>query len=183
MKNTRFIAIVGLIALAAVSGCGYKIGTMHRTDVRSIVIPVWTRGAGVFRRGLEMQLTQAIASRIQLDTRYRITNEAKADTKLSGQLVNVRQRSMTINTDTGSSRAKEATFTVSFKWVDLRNGEELVVRENFDVKGRYITAEPFGETFFQGSREAIDEAAQRIVEQLEEEWPDPSETAARDEKL
>jgi len=183
MKKIRFIAISGLLALAAVSGCGYKIGTMHRTDVDSIVVPVWTRGHNVFRRGIEMQLTKAIVNRIQLDTRYRITDETKADTKLSGELTNVRQRAMTINTDTGVSRAREVTFTVSFKWVDLRNGEELVVRENFDVKGRYINAGAFGETFFTGSQEAIDEAAQRIVEQLEEGWPETSAFADGDEEL
>lgn len=182
MKTLRFVAIGGLIALAAASGCGYKIGTMHRGDVRTIAIPVWTRGAGVFRRGLEIDLTKAVVNRIQLDTRYRICAEAQADTKLTGQLTNVRQRSLTINTDTGTSRAMEATFTVSFKWIDLRSGDERVVRENFEVSGRYITAAPFGETFFSGSREAIDEAAQRIVEQLEEEWPDPSEKAKDDKK-
>ena len=179
MKSLRFVAIGGLIALSAVLGCGYKIGTMHRSDVRSIVVPVWTRGSGVFRRGIEMQLTKAIITRIQLDTRYRIANEAHADTKLTGQLTNVRQRALTINTDTGTSRAQEVTFTVSFKWVDLRSGEELVVRDGFDVSGRYITAHPFGETFFTGSQEAIDEAAQRIVEQLEQGWPDSD----GDEKL
>jgi hypothetical protein len=170
MKSLRFVVIGGLIALSVISGCGYKIGTMHRTDVRSIVVPVWTRGNGVFRRGLEMDLTKAVITRIQLDTRYKITTEAHADTKLTGQVVEVRQRALTINTNTGGSRAQEATFTVSFKWVDLRSGDELVVRDAFEVRGRYITAAPFGETFFTGSQEAIDEAAQRIVEQLEQGW-------------
>jgi len=182
MKTLRFVAIGGLIALVAASGCGYKIGMMHRGDVRTIAIPVWTRGHGVFRRGLEMDLTKAVVNRIQLDTRYRICAEAQADTKLTGQLTNVRQQSLTINTDTGTSRAMEATFTVSFTWTDLRSGEVLVTRDNFEVRGRYITAAPFSETFFAGSREAIDEAAQRIVEQLEEEWPDPSEKTDGDEK-
>ena len=182
MKTLRFVAIGGLITLAAASGCGYKIGTLHSSDVQTIAIPVWTRGHGVFRRGLEMQLTKAVVNRIQLDTRYRICAEAQADTKLTGQLNNVRQQSLTINTDTGTSRAMEATFTVSFKWIDLRSGDERVVKEDFDVSGRYITAAPFSETFFSGSQEAIDEAAQRIVEQLEEGWPDPSDRADGDEK-
>lgn len=182
MKTLRLIAIGALVALTVAPGCGYKIGTLHRSDVRTIAIPVWTRGHGVYRRGLEMQLTKAIVNRIQMDTRYRISSETHADTKLAGQLTNVRQQSLTINTDTGTSRAMEATFTVSFKWTDLRNGEVLVARENFDVRGRYITAAPFSETFFAGSQEAIDEAAQRIVEQLEEEWPDPSDKAHDDKK-
>jgi hypothetical protein len=171
-----------MLALILVSGCGYEIGVMHRPDVESIAIPVWTRGSGVYRRGLEMQLTKAIVNRIQLDTRYKLTNVAKADTKLVGELTNVRQQIVAINTDTGGARAKEVTFTVSFRWVDLRNGEDIVVRDNFDIRGRYITTDPFNETFFQGSQEVIDEAAQRIVEQLEEGWPD-SEQNAGDEKL
>ena len=182
MKTLRFVAIGGIIALAAASGCGYKIGTMHRSGVRTIAIPVWTRGHGVYRRGLEMELTKAVINRIQLDTRYRICAETQADTKLTGQLDNVRQQPLTINTDTGTSRALEATFTVSFKWIDLRSGDELVVKENFEVSGLYITAAPFGETFFTGSQEAIDETAQRVVEQLEEGWPDPSELTDGDEK-
>ncbi|MCP4374999.1 MAG: hypothetical protein GY794_02290 [bacterium] len=175
MKTLRFVSIGGLIALTLASGCGYNIGMMHSSDVKTIAIPVWTRGHGVFRRGLEMDLTDAVVKRIQLDTRYKICSETQADTKLVGQLDNVRQQAMTINTNTGSSRAMEVTFTVSFKWLDLRSGEERVVRKNFDIRGQYISATPFGETFFTGSREAIDEAAQRIVEQLEDEWPDPDE--------
>ena len=182
MKTLRFVAIGALIVLTTTSGCGYKIGMMHRSDVRTIAIPVWTRGHGVFRRGLEMDLTKALVNRIQLDTRYRICAEAQADTRLTGQLDNVHQKLLTINTDTGASRAMEATFTVSFKWIDLRNGEELAVRKNFEVRGRYITAAPFNETFFSGSREAIDEAAQRIVEQLVEGWPESFEKTDADEK-
>ena len=108
MRTSRFVAVMGLVALAALSGCGYKIGTLHRSDVRTISIPVWTRGHGVFRRGLEMDLTKAVVNRIQVDTRYRITDAAKADTKLTGQLKNVSQRPLSINTDTGRTRAMEA---------------------------------------------------------------------------
>ena len=183
MITLRFVAIGALIALASASGCGYQIGSMHRKNVRSIVIPVWTRGAGVFRRRLEFDLTNAVIKRIQLDARYRICAETQADTKLTGELINVRQRARTINTDTGASRAMEATFTVSFKWVDLRNGDELANEKNFEVRGQYITAAPFGETFFTGGQEAIDKIARRIVEQLEEGWTDPSELTDGDEKL
>jgi hypothetical protein len=174
---------MGLVALAALSGCGYKIGTLHRSDVRTISIPVWTRGHGVFRRGLEMDLTKAVVNRIQVDTRYRITDAAKADTKLTGQLKNVSQRPLSINTDTGRTRAMEAVFTVSFKWVDLRSGEVLAKVDDFDVRGQYITESPFSETFFTGSQAVIDEAAQRIVEQLEEGWNDPFAKTDGDEKL
>ncbi len=183
MRTLRFGVICGLLAVAIVSGCDYKIGTLHRTDVRTIVIPVWTRGHGVYRRGLEMDLTKAVITRIQSDTRYKITNQAKADTKLTGQLEMVTQRPLSINTDTGRARAMEAVFTVSFTWVDLRDGKELAKVDNFEVRDQYITESPFSESFFTGSQAVIDKAAQRIVEQLEEGWPDPSAKTDGDEKL
>ena len=77
----------------------------------------------------------------------------------------------------------EAVFTVSFKWVDLRSGEVLAKVDDFDVRGQYITESPFSETFFTGSQAVIDEAAQRIVEQLEEGWNDPFAKTDGDEKL
>ena len=183
MRTLGFIALAGFIALTVVSGCDYKIGTLHRSDVKTISVPVWTRGHAVFRRGIEMDLTKAVVNRIQLDTRYRITDAAKADTKLVGQLKSVRQRPLSINTDIGHARAMEAVFTVSFKWIDLRTGEVLLKRDDFDVRGEYITESPFSETFFTGSQAVIDEAAQRIVEQLEEGWPDLRDEASGDEKL
>jgi len=171
MKTIRLISVLGIAVLtAAVGGCGYKIGTLHRTDIKTIAVPVWTRGHGVYRRGLEVDLTEAIIKRLQLDTKYRICDEAQANTRFTGRLENVHQQSLTINTDTGTSRELEATFTVSFTWTDLRNGKELVKREAFPATGRYVPPNPFNQTFFTGSREAIDQAAQRIVEQLETGW-------------
>ena len=55
-------------------------------------------------------------------------------------------------------------------------------RDNFNVRGEYITEYPFSETFFTGSQAVIDDAAQRIVEQLEEGWPDQADQPG-DEKL
>jgi len=174
MKTIQLIGALALVVLsAAAGGCGYKFGSLYRTDVKTIAVPVWTRGHGVYRRGLEMDLTEAVIKRLQLDTRYRICDEAQANTRLTGRLDNVHQQSVTINTDTGIPREMEATFTVSFTWTDRRSGDELVRRERFPVTGRYIAPNPFNETFFTGSREAIDQAAQRIVEQLETGWPEP----------
>jgi len=171
MKTMRFISVLGLVVVtAAVGGCGYQMGTLHRSGVKTIAVPVWTRGHGVYRRGLEMDLTEAVIKRLQLDTKYRISDEAQADTRLVGRLDNVHQQALTINTNTGTSRELEATFVVSFTWTDLRNGREIVKKDAFSATGRYVPPNPFNQTFFTGNREAIDQAAQRIVEQLETPW-------------
>lgn len=172
MNITRLrMALVVLAAVAAVvGGCNYKIGSMHRADVKSIYVPVWTRGRDVYRRDVEKRLTEAIIKRIQADTQYKISTQALADTKLTGTIEKIRQHVLTINTDTGGARELEVEFTVSFVWTDLRKGKELVRKSKFRAVGRYIRSEPFSETFAVGGEDVINEVAQRIVEQLEEKW-------------
>jgi len=171
MNSTRLrMALVMLGAVAGgVGGCGYKIGSMHRSDVKSIYVPVWTRGRNVYRRDVEKHLTEAIIKRIQTDTQYRISTQAAADTKLTGTIERIRQDVLTINTDTDEARELEVEFTVSFVWTDLRKAKEQRW-DKFRAVGRYIRSAPFSETFAVGGEDAINEVAQRIVEQLEEKW-------------
>ena len=171
MNITRLrMALVVLAAAAAVvGGCNYKIGSMHRSDVKSIYVPVWTRGREVYRRDVEKRLTEAIIKRIQADTQYKISTQALADTKLTGTIERIRQHVLTINTDTGGARELEVEFTVSFVWTDLRKGTEQRWGK-FRAVGRYIRSAPFSETFAVGGEDVINEVAQRIVEQLEEKW-------------
>jgi len=171
MNGTRLrMSLVVLAAVAAVvGGCGYRIGSMHRSDVRSIHVPVWTRGRDVYRRDVEKRLTEAIIKRIQADTQYKISTQALADAKLTGTIERITQHVLTINTDTGGARELEVEFTVSFVWTDLEKGKEQRWKD-FRAVGRYIRSEPFSETFAVGGEDVINEVAQRIVEQLEEKW-------------
>lgn len=164
--------LLGLCAstllVTMVSGCGYQMGMPYRKDVRTVAVPVWTRGKDVYRRDVEKRLTEALIKRIQLQTPYAIAPVSQADSKLTGSIEVIAQQVLSKNTDTGEAREREVTFVVSFLWVDLRNGKELAVRKRFRASGKYISEDPFNEDFFEGSEDAINEIAQRIVEQMQE---------------
>ena len=163
-----------LLAMLA-SGCGdgssgYTMREPYRSDVKTVCVPIWVRGKDVYRRELEFRLTEAVVKQIELSTPYKVTSRAKADTLLEGTIENVSQRVLSINPDTGQPREKEVTLIVSFTWTDLRTGSVLAKRSRYGVSSTYIPPDPFNEDFFQGSEDAMNRLAQRIVEQMEENW-------------
>ena len=178
MRRPFADAFLAFLLCGVVCGCtadpgkGYTFASPHRKGIKSIFIPMWTRGKNVYRRELEIRLTEAVIKRIQLDTPIKVTTKNRADTMLTGTLEGISQRPMSIDPNTGRTREQEVILTVSFRWSDLRTGELLLDKERKMIRapGVYIPPAPFGEDFFQGSEEAINKAARRIVETLESDW-------------
>lgn len=161
------------LLLAGIVGCepmGYTARDQYRKNIRTIAVPIWTRGKDVYRREVEIRLTQALAKRIELDTPYKITDKNKADTLLTGCIDEIQQATTSFNPDTGYPREISVTFTVSFTWEDLRTGQVLVKKDHFTVSDVYLPTEPFNETFFLGSESLMEKLARRIVETMEADW-------------
>ena len=170
LKILTSSALLAAVAAMAV-GCGsYTMKNQYRPGIKTVAVPIWTRGKDVYRRGLEMRLTEALVKCIELNTPYKVTGKARADTELTGKIDRIEQRVLSKNPETGRPRELEATFTLSFTWRDLRSGKVLVEHRNFRVSDTYVTHEPLSETFFQGSEAIVNRIARRIVEKMEEPW-------------
>lgn len=168
-----------MIALAGTllaGGCaddpskGYTFQSLHQQDVDSVAVEMFSRGRQVYRRGLEMRLTEAVVKQIQLGTPYRVLPKSQADTLLTGELTQVSQRILNYNPYTGHPRELELVIRLSFRWVDLRSGKTRKAVGNLPVTGSYIVDPVVDEDFFQGSADVIDEAARRVVEHMERDW-------------
>lgn len=165
-----------LAAAVALGSCkplriaGYTTESQFREDIRSIHVPMFARGPQVFRRELEIRLTEALVKRIQLDTGWKIAKRESADAELVGCLDLVVQTVLSFDSETGLGREKEVTLVASFTLRDLRTGKELVKCANLRGSGAYLPGEPFREDFLHGSEQAINKLARRIVEQLEKPW-------------
>src|SRR5205085_7235886 len=86
--------------------------------IRTIAVDVFQ--SHEFRRGLELQLTEAVAKRIEAETPYRMASKSCADTLLTGEVKEVRQSS--IGRDFRQNRPREtaATFVIAVRRKDLR---------------------------------------------------------------
>ena len=103
-----------------------------------------------------------------MDTDYKLADKNRANTMLTGQVLEVRQATLGTDFKSDLPRETQATFIVSFRWKDLRTGKTLVDRPRFAQTVDYIR--PVGEDFFDASQEALDDLAERIVEQMQSDW-------------
>jgi hypothetical protein len=149
---------------------GYSLASQYDTGIKTVCVPIWTRGRNVFRREIEFRLTEAVVKKIELDTPYKVVDKARADTELRGTLDLVSQRVLSFNPDNGLPRETEITMSVSFTWTDLRSGKAIKQVANLRQSAVYIPPSPLSEDFFQGSEDVVNRLAQRVVEQMESDW-------------
>lgn len=184
-------AVVVLVSLLAGSfvGCGYSTQRPFPTTVPEASVGVeaaddetTSRGGSAkirtvfveplrskaFRRELEMRLTEAVSKRIETVTPYRIAAKERADTSLTGEILEVRQA--VFGTDFVIDRPRETavSFLVRLRWSHHRTGKVLMDRKVLIQTETWVPT--VGETFYKGSDRGIDELAERVVQQMETVW-------------
>jgi hypothetical protein len=167
-KWSRSITIVigSVIAAAWLPGCSYSTTRPFRTDIQTVHVEMFH--SKEFRRELEFRLTEAISKRIEMDTPYRLESRRKADAVISGELLEVRNRTFGDDFSLDLPREIGSSVVVRFRMQDMRTGEILVEHPNFTFQTSYIP--PVGESFTQGMTRALDGVAERFVEMMETDW-------------
>lgn len=175
-RHYKLLLLCCVVATAISAGCstdptkGYTLASQYDSGIKTVYVPIFTRGRDVFRRDIEQRLTEAVVKKIELNTPFKVVDKGRADTELKGSLDLVSQRVLSFNPDTGLPRETEITMTVSFTWTDLRSGKVIRQMTNLRQSGVYIPPSPLNEDFFQGSEDAVNRLAQRIVEQMASDW-------------
>ena len=147
-------------------GCGYTAGGPYRKGIETVHVDMF--GTREFRRGLEFQLTEAVKKRVGLDTPYRLSPLERADTTLSGDILEVRQAAWAPDPLTRQPREKQMNLAVQVRWKDLRTGKML-----FDAPIRLQAADYLpaaGETEAYTEQRVIEKMAQQIVAQMYDPW-------------
>ena len=157
---------LGFCVLAA--GCGYTQGELFREDVATVAVPVF--GNQSFYRGMEMDLTEALAKELERRTPYKVVRSNNADTILEGKIVSVRQRRLSRTNRGNLPQEMQLHMVVDFQWRNARTGEVMRERKGFEVVGRYIPASPIAEPLAIAQRTAVAQAAGDIVSTLRSGW-------------
>ena len=165
MRATAFL--IGLGALLSTStGCGYQADAVFRRNIDSVHVEMF--GSREFRRNLDYGLTEAVKKRVNMETPYRLTGKAEADTLLRGEVLEERQAAFSQDFDSRLPRETQLTLACRLEWKDLRTGEILLQRPVFLQAADYLR--PTGETEAYAQQVVIDKLAARIVEQMYDSW-------------
>ena len=163
MRTLRTMPAVALIA-ALLGGCGYTAEGLHPAGVRTVAVPTFQ--SREFRRGLETEMTRELVNMIELRTPYKVTAQERADTVLTGTILDLVE---TVLAEDDDDRVTESqvTLTVEYQWKDLRTGK--VLREGTPHYAWHFAAAE-DQTLRSAQTAAIRKLAEQIVEEMERDW-------------
>jgi hypothetical protein len=158
------VAVLALAAMALVS-CGYSTRPLYNAGYRTVAVPIFSNKS--FRREWEFRLTEAITKNIEARTPYKVASRDKADTVLTGEIVEDTANVLTKRLGTNLPRETQFTVLVNFTWKD-RSGRVLVERKDFNRAATEIPQ--LGERAADAEQMAIERLAAAIVDQMQTEW-------------
>lgn len=165
---SRKRSVLGMVwCLCVLTGCqGYSNSWLHRQDVSTVYVEMFDTGD--FRRGYEFTLTDAICKRIEAQTPYKIVSDRNvADTILSGAM-SVGVGILASERWMGTPLEQETMIAVNVTWKNLKTGQVLV--DHQDVYGSASYSSQVGQTMDYSANRAINKAAQKVVELMEQPW-------------
>lgn len=167
------LALTLLAVAPLVSGCGYVVGGAFAPDIRSVHVPTFTSDS--FRRGVELQLTEAVQKQIQMRTPYRLTSSQSADTRLSGHIVEIR-KDVLGETRLDDPRELQFSLAVEVTWEDVRSGGVLarqqipLAPDTVQLIAHANFAPELGHSRATATQDVVDELARQIVGMMEAPW-------------
>ena len=157
--------ILGLCGCSEMSG--YSNKSLFPEEVSSVYVEMFDNRS--FRRGIEYELTDALAKRIEAETPYKIiSSRDRADTVISGQIVQVSESVLSSEREIGRALEKEVGLQAVVNWKNLKTGELLIDNKTVIASASY--SEWQNQDFSYAASLAANNLAKRIVELMEKEW-------------
>jgi hypothetical protein len=146
---------------------GYSNESLFPEEVRSVYVEMFDSKS--FRRGVEYELSDALAKRIEAETPYKIiSSRDRADTVISGQISSIGESWVSSEREVGRALEKEVEVEAVVNWKNLKTGELLIDNRSVSASASYSEWQNQG--FRYASTLAANNLARRIVELMEKEW-------------
>jgi hypothetical protein len=146
---------------------GYSNESLFPEDVDSVCLEMFDNRT--FRRGVEYELSDALAKRIELDTPYKIISDSdRADTVMNGQIVSISQLSLSTDRDLGTVLEREVELRAVVNWKNLKTGQLMIDHVIISASASYSTYQQ--QDFKYASTLAANNLARKIVELMESKW-------------
>jgi hypothetical protein len=166
--------------LLVIPGCGYshpgdssrptsgayQWHSLYREDIQTVAVPIFTNRE--YTRGVEFGLTKAVINEIEAHSPYKVVAKEKADTILEGEITGVRVSTLSREVEQAVPQEQMFIMTVNFRWRDLRSGEILLERHDFEQTATYYPT--LGEGQFEGSQDAIEKLGFAIAREMRADW-------------
>ena len=146
---------------------GYSNESLFPEDIHSVCLEMFDNQT--FRRGVEYELSDALAKRIEVGTPYKIVSDSdRADTVMSGQIVSIGELALSVDRDLGTVLEKEVQLQAVVNWKNLKTGQLMMDQLKVSASASY--SEYQQQDFKYASSLAANNLARKIVELMERKW-------------
>jgi hypothetical protein len=146
---------------------GYYNSSLYPQNVSSVSLEMFDNQT--FRRGVEYELSDALAKRIEAETPYKIISSPdRADTVMTGQITSIDESILSFERETGRALEREVQLRAIVNWKNLKTGELLI--DNQLVNSQATFSEFQNQDFSYASALAANNLAQKIVELMQKKW-------------
>lgn len=159
--------LLGLILLASLSSCGYRVAgkaDLLPPSLKTIAIPAFTNST--IRYKLNDVMPQAFAREFIAHTRYRVvTDPGQADMVLSGTILNYTNNPTIFDPVAQRANVADLHVTMIVTLTERATGKILFQRSAFEVKESYQISANSSE-YFEESDLAVKRASERVAQQV-----------------
>ncbi|OHB57172.1 MAG: hypothetical protein A2173_05485 [Planctomycetes bacterium RBG_13_44_8b] len=146
---------------------GYYSSSLYPQDVSSVCLEIFDNQS--FRRGVEYELSDALAKRIETETPYKIiSSRDRADTVMTGQISSINESILSIEREIGRALEREVQVRAVVNWKNLKTGELLINNQTVTAQATY--SEFQNQDFNYASTVASNNLARKIVELMQKKW-------------
>ena len=142
----RFFLFLLMLSFFAVLGCGYRVGSILPTHIKTIVIPTFRNSTP--EPGVEVGVTNEIINQFQIDGTLRVVeaDDESADVRLDGEIVEYRREPLRFTgTDFREVSEYRLRLITHLSLIDLRAGKPMWENRSVEGETTYFTAGSFRE--------------------------------------
>ena len=178
--HLRKKAVMLLVALFFISGCGYTTRSLLPTQFKTIYVENFVNKINVtaessdvrmyrgYSPGMEIQVTKSIRDKFLFDGNLKIADSKDADLILKGDLIDFRNEALRY--DRNDNVEEYRVRMVINMELQTRDGKTRWKENNFAGEQLYRTTGALAKSETVAITDASDDLARRVVERTIEEW-------------
>jgi len=160
-----------LVALFAVTGCGYKLGEIRPTPMRAVrTLAVPTFKNDTYEPRIEVLFADTLVKRLQRDGTYQIVNTGQADAILYCTITRIDRNALrSVQNNVLATSEFGLTVRVRFEVVDQTTGARLMTGERVG-RASFFSGNDLQTVQRQAMSTAASDIADSLASQISEGW-------------
>lgn len=145
-------------------GCGYRVGSLLPAHMKTISVPNFVNRT--LEPAIEIDVTNGVIERLQVDGTLEVVSEDEADTLLLGEIIDYKREGLRLSSDDDSTTEFRLTIAVRLTFKDLTTGKTLWVAQRIEGEAEFLPGSSGPEAERAALPSVIEDLAEDIVSKV-----------------